>query len=167
MQRSINAALFVSLTVFVTAVSLALLGTAVLMASYLLNGPTRTVWPKGLFVGLLAVVSFGLARAQAVPNGAFMVVEERTTRPDGQLITVYSLDSAPDSLPMPVRMKQRSRKRLLSPKPVWSDTDLPVPDRPDDLFTTEPTLIHRFYNLGPVPSGLMYKPELSLGRHPW
>jgi F0F1-type ATP synthase assembly protein I len=78
MQRLSNIVLSIALTVFVIAASLALIAAAWLIATQFLDGQSRWLLPKWLFIGLLTMMSITKSSAQTV--GAFVVVEERITQ---------------------------------------------------------------------------------------
>ena len=125
MQRVSTTTLCVALTAFISALSLALIAAAWLMASQFLNGPIRSLLPKWLFIGLLTTGP-GWATAQFGDTGAFAVVEERITQPNGQVTILYSISTTFDTLPPPVRAGICFWKGLLSAEPTWPDDDLPL-----------------------------------------
>ena len=160
MQRISNTFLTLALTVFVTAVSLVLLLAAWLMATHVINGQLRSLLPRGLLIGLLAM-SIGPATAQIAP-GTFVVVEERTRQSDGQTRVSYAVVTVSDTLfPLVVRGNNRFPKRFITPKPAWPDEDFPQAELPDDEAAIGP-----MYIIGAYPRIPTYRATFRFRRKP-
>ena len=157
MQRVSTAALCVALTAFISAVSLALIAAAWLMASHFLNGSIRSLLPKWLLMGLL-IIGPGWATAQSGDTGAFAVVEERITQPNGQVTILYSIGTTFDTLPPPVRAEFCLQKRLLSTEPAWPDNDLPLAGWRVDFPATGSMMPAGVYTMANFPSSSAHKP---------
>lgn len=159
MQRVSNTFLALALTVFVTAVSLVLLVAAWVMAAQFLSGLTRSPLPKWLFIGLLTI-NVGRAAAQTINTNALVVLEERTTQPNGQVTISYSLATSTDTL-LPVRTGYRVPRRVIPPKPAWPD---------DDSSSTEPAaefdISGPIYGLGIQPGAPTYPTSFRFRRTP-
>ena len=160
MQRLPNTLLTLAVTVLMTAVSLVLLMAAWVMATPFLNGLTRSPLPKWLFVGLLAM-SVSRVNAQPINTGTFVVIEERTTHPNGQVTISYSLATPSDTLPLPVRTSHRRPERVIPAKPDWPDTDLSSTEPPTEFRISGPV-----YSLGIQSDALTYPSNSRFRRRP-
>lgn len=124
MQRLSTTVLSIALSVFVTAISLALIAAAWLMTSQFLNGSTRLMLPKWLLIGLL-VTGISQATAQRVSTGAFAVVEERIRQPNGEVTVLHTVATVFDTLPPPIR--------TVSPQPARLNSEPSANERPGDF----------------------------------
>ena len=152
MHRLLTTVLFIALSIFVTAVSLALIAAIWLMTSQFLNGSTRPLLPKWLLFGLLAT-GVGQATAQPVTTGAFAVVEERISRPeDGQVTILHTVVTVFDTLPPPIRTA------LNQPVSAQPSGDPFVVEWPGNFPPAGPIRFTGFYIIAISPNSSAYKP---------
>ena len=160
MQRLSNSVLSIVLIVFVTAVSLALIAAAWLMATQILNGPVRSSLPKWLFVSLL-VTSLIEANAQTSVPDKYIVVEAYDKQPNKQATVSPSVMAPADTLPQLAPTIARSRKRRIKPEPAWPDDNLPAVGT-----STEPDVSSVFYIMAVEPNPSVYKTGYWFRRRP-
>ncbi|WP_461052812.1 hypothetical protein [Spirosoma arcticum] len=154
MQRLSTTVLSMALTVFVTAISLALIAAAWLMTSQFLNGSTRPLLPKWLLIGLL-MAGIGQATAQPVSTGAFAVVEERIRQPNGEVTVLHTVATVFDTLPPPIR---NSSNWTVSPQPARLNSEPSANERPGDFPPAGSTMVTGFYIIAISPNSPTHKP---------
>lgn len=165
MQRVSNVFLAFALTAFVTAVSLALMAAAWLMAVHILNGPTRLV-PKWLFAGVLAVV-FTQVTAQTVAGNTLVVIAERTQPANGPAIVSYHVAILPDTLSQPVVQRSApARKQFIAPEPAWPTDNNLASEGQTMILVSGPNPQTGFYSIGITQRGPLYKSGAGYWRHP-
>jgi hypothetical protein len=122
------------------------------MITHTLNSPARRVAVIWLFI-LFTLGTSGYVGAQSVASGAFAVVEERSSQPNGQTRVSYTIATSFDSVPPPVRPARRVYKRVIQTTPTWPETEPPQWEKP-----AESGVPRAFYIIATSPISQPSKP---------
>lgn len=135
------------------AVSSSLLAATRLMATHIPSVLARWIAPAWLFVILFTLSTTRLGLAQSVTSGAFAVVQERISEPNGQTRISYTIATTFDSVPPPIRSTASRYRQAIKATPTW-----PKPDPVQWEQTTDPTIPGAFYIIATSPMAQPRKP---------